>query len=102
MKNDILCPQCGNKLFIYDSLCPICNQVVNKSIESTIINQNATSETQISSLPLGESVIIVNEEHPYHNEIALICAKKHLHVRIELHGKRIWMPNDWVKKYDDS
>lgn len=100
--NDITCPQCGTKLLVYESICSICNHVINQTTENTIINKNAALESQISNLPLGESVIIINEEHPYHGDIALICAKKHLHVRLELHGKKIWMPNNWVKKYDDS
>ena len=69
-------------------------QVENKSKGKT------HSETTRPVLEEGESVIIVNEEHPWSGQIALVCGFKYKHVRIELLGKKIWVPDEWIQRYE--
>lgn len=93
------CPNCGHAVTINDYVCPSCSSKIIVCIENQSINNPVKQELDISDLRIGESVMITNQEHPYFEDIALICDKKHLFVRLELHGYKIWMPNDWVKKH---
>jgi hypothetical protein len=54
----------------------------------------------IPELPIGQIVKICNKEHVWFDEIAIIKDKKHKHYRIELLGKLIWVPDDWVETHD--
>jgi hypothetical protein len=71
------------------------------SVEDKSDDQTALKET-LPVLEEGESVIIANEEHPWSGQIALICGLKHKFVRVELLGKKIWVPSEWVKRYESS
>ena len=62
----------------------------------------ACSEQSLPVLEKGETVIIVNEEHVWSGELALICGHKHKHYRIEIFGNKLWVPLDWVKATNDS
>jgi hypothetical protein len=50
----------------------------------------------------GEIVQLINDEHPWNNEIGLICGKKHKHYQLEIRGKRLWVPEGWVRRIDDK
>ena len=55
---------------------------------------------EISQFGIGESVIFYNHDHVWHNELALVRDTKVGFVRLELLGKLIWVPSDWVHRYD--
>ncbi len=55
---------------------------------------------QAEVLEEGDTVVITNQEHVWFNEIGLVCDCKTNFVRLEVNGKRIWMPTHWVKKHD--
>jgi len=107
MKNNISCPNCSSTIDIQDDMCPVCNKPITdlrpfKSIELCIVRPETDDVSQhiiVSDLRMGESVIINNMEHPYYQEIALVCGIKHKHVRLEVNGIRIWMPNEWVDRH---
>jgi len=50
----------------------------------------------------GETVVIINNEHVWAGEFALICDTKHKFVRLELLGTKIWMPTEWVEHHDSN
>lgn len=83
--------------------CHNCIEIIILITEGIIVeNTNRTYSTQI--LPVlenGRSVIIINKEHPWNGEIALICDSKHKHYRIEIFDKKIWVPSEWVKPIND-
>lgn len=85
-------------------LCCKCFGTITIPTEWVQIEDNddkeLNSEEVFPVLEEGESVIIVNEEHPWNGEIALICGTKHKFVRIELLGKKLWVPNEWVKRHE--
>lgn len=48
----------------------------------------------------GTVVIIDNKDHPLHNQIGVVCERKHKHYRLELENKKIWVPEHWVKYHE--
>ena len=99
MTNSLPCPNCGHQVSSTDYVCPGCGTKIITTLEKCTINDETALDMIVSDLENGESVRIINEEHPYHNEIALVCDKKHLFVRLEVNGYKIWMPNEWVERY---
>lgn len=99
MTNSLPCPNCGHSVKSTDYMCPECSVKIITTVENLIIDNDKTITPEISDLEIGESVKISNREHPYFDEIALVCDKKHLFVRLELHGYKIWMPSEWVTKH---
>lgn len=76
--------------------CPYCKNDVllaNPEIENIQRSDFAASQ---SVLEIGTLVSIVNKEHPWYKQLGLIKDIKHKHYRIEVFGKLIWMPVDWV------
>jgi|10_taG_2_1085330.scaffolds.fasta_scaffold00033_66 DNA-directed RNA polymerase subunit RPC12/RpoP len=109
----IACPHCGGNIgweFIRTDLagpyhCYHCNKPFVLTSENAVTIQETGSVNLSIILPVleeGEIVLLVNEEHPWHNEIALICGRKHKHYHLEILGKRLWVPEDWVRKIDES
>lgn len=85
--------------------CYNCIETITLITEGVVIentNERTCSETILPVLEEGDTVVIINEEHPWNGEIALICGTKHRHYRIELHGKKVWVPFEWVESTDDS
>lgn len=111
---DVLCHNCGHRGFYSpdevhsDDVegkagsfidCDICGESIPLTTEYLIEN-NITNEQITESLPVlkeGTVVVIDNAEHPLHNQIGIICDKKHKHYRVELEQKKIWVPEHWVK-----
>lgn len=85
--------------------CHCCMAIITIQInveEVVIEDTDRVCSTQIiPALENGKSVIIINKEHPWNGEIALICDSKHKHYRIEIFGKKIWVPSEWVKSIND-
>ena len=88
----ILCCKCFGTITIPTEWV----QIENKDKGTT------ASEQPLPVLEKGESVIIVNEEHPWNNQIALVCDTKHKFTRIEVLGNKIWVPNEWIKRYESN
>jgi len=53
-------------------------------------------------LALGTIVRVVNAQHAFFDDIAVIRDKKFRHYRIELHGAMIWVPAEWVEATNDE
>lgn len=51
----------------------------------------------VEVLEKGTLVQLDNPDHVWHGEFALICGHKHRFYRLELLGKKIWVPREWVK-----
>lgn len=106
------CPHCGSvndyelSEVIFDLAesyinCYNCIKTITFITEIITINDGKTYPTP-PVLRNGTIVVIINEEHIWSGEIALICGIKHKHYRIELLGKKIWVPFEWVKQTDDN
>jgi hypothetical protein len=115
MQATLKCPHCGhidtyNPVDVYLNgafvLCCECFGDINISTEWVQIENNKNISQAFDEvspvLEKGESVVIVNEEHPWKDQIALVCDIKHKFVRIELLGKKLWVPNEWVKHYESD
>jgi hypothetical protein len=107
--DNVICPHCGNSVgweFVDLDMklgpinCHHCNKAFTLVPDGTITVEDTGRVNLEGTLPVlekGETVLLNNEEHPWHNEIALICDKKHKHYRLEIRGKRLWVPENWVK-----
>lgn len=93
----ISCPICGSE--ISNTICSNCGFSVTETAEQQILNRKAADDDRLV-LENGDSVIVVNEQSAWYNEIALICGRKHKFYKIELRGIRVWVPDDWIKQYD--
>jgi|TARA_R110000751_G_scaffold23969_2_gene65741 hypothetical protein len=106
--NKITCQKCGvdntiNRENINE--CKVCGEPISAIVENVIVNNIKHIKSEILNIEIGTIVKIDNKEHPWHDEIALICDKKHKFVKIELRGITTWVSNNWVKidehiKYD--
>ena len=78
--------------------CHACGSVLKFKVENVFVNkslENIKEEDEIYEN--GTIVTIINEEHPWNNDLAIIRGRKHKHHRVELHGVKIWVPNHWIK-----
>lgn len=99
------CQNCGELEYSdYGTIitCTKCGEliIVNYNISS---EDNTNREHLRETLPVlekGAVVIVDNNEHPLHNQIGIICDKKHKHYRLELEQKKIWVPEHWVKYHE--
>lgn len=115
MLTELTCPHC-NTTEKYDFsevyldgpfvLCCKCFGTITIPTESVQIeNKDKESQALEQTLPVlekGESVVIVNEEHPWSGQIALVDNIKHKFTRIELLGKKIWVPTEWIQRYESN
>lgn len=79
-------------------LCHKCLLPINISTETTTPKEKLQHEAVFEN---GDIVRFDHIEHVWHNEIAIICGAKHKFYRLELHGKKIWVPENWVR-HDES
>ena len=95
MPNDIICENCQLTIFDCDSSlvsCPICKHINNIISDNTIYN-NINSKV----FKIGDIVQVVNDDHVWYNDFAVVCDVKPLFSRCEIRGNRIWLPNHWIK-----
>lgn len=59
-----------------------------------------TFEQALPVLKIGESVVVINKEHPWNRQIAIVNGVKHKFTRIELLGNKTWVPNEWIQRYE--
>lgn len=101
------CPNCGD----YDEaltgidviICPRCGYVIPTTTEHVSIGwklNQPDNKPVPEVLEKGTVVKLDNADHVWHDEIALICDSKHKFYRLELNGSKIWVPCEWVKKYE--
>ena len=76
--------------------CYNCGRKIKISCETAAPKQSIA--TDLPPLPTGTLIIIINEEHPWFDDIGIIRDRKFKHYRIEVHGQLIWMPENWVKQ----
>ena len=88
----MICPRCGQPM---DNICKVCRTVCENIYGGPLL------ETELPILSIKDIVRITNQQHPWHNDIAIIRDIKHKHYRIEIHGRNVWIPEHWVEKYDD-
>ena len=104
---DLVCPECGatnsrsESEIIYEFdfvyvICYNCNGTIKIPCE-TIIPGRYPTEAALPVLEIGEVVKIINRDHVWFGEIAIIRAKKFKHYRLELHGQLVWVPEHWVE-----
>jgi len=105
MQNKTICQNCHYS-FSFESIelnvnvelnqfyvtCPICNYNINiiPPIENII-------KEELQNINIGDVVQIINAEHVWHKEFAIVCDKKPNYCRIEIYNKKIWVPKHWVK-----
>lgn len=49
----------------------------------------------------GDLVVLINEEHPWSKELAIVREVGHKHYRIEILGRKVWVPFQWVASTDE-
>lgn len=54
----------------------------------------------IPPLNIGTLVKVINRQHAWYDQIAIIRAKKHKFYRIEIFNTLLWVPEDWVIEDD--
>jgi hypothetical protein len=110
MKLSLTCEACG-LVAQYDATsfsidyeasvpCDGCSLPINIPTETITLEEKLKEPNAYVELVLekGELVRFNNSDHVWHNEIALICDRKPLFYRLEVRGKRIWVPTNWVTK----
>lgn len=78
--------------------CEHCASIIYIHQESFIIQKLKHTENASQVLKNGTIVIIDNSDHVWHNEIGLVCDHKPKFYRLEVLGKKIWVPEEWVKE----
>jgi len=100
----IICPYCSNSVSEVDSnnyYCVCCEKNLRFTFETqTLLYRNfkPISEEIPKVFEIGEEVLFANREHPWYNKLGIICERKHKQYRIEINGKKLWVPNEWVKE----
>lgn len=110
MLSDFICPNCSisftinlNELTVGTggicAICPVCGysaQIRTFSGEASLA-ENITNPHGLEVLKIGDVVQVTNSEHVWYNEFAVICDVKPLFYRIEVMGRKMWVPQHWVK-----
>ena len=97
----ILCEACkkNNKVTIE-------TYSINKDVnlpspyENNDIDSASMRHAEISNIDVGAEVKFNNEDHIWHEKIVKIVDKKHKFVRILHQDEKLWVPNEWVKRYE--
>jgi len=110
MHKDLICPNCSisfeidsNEVVVGPTglcvTCPVCGYLGTVGIFSgeAALAENITNPHGLAVLKIGDVVQVTNSEHIWYNEFALICDVKPLFYRIEVMGRKIWVPQHWVK-----
>ena len=80
--------------------CPLCGRAVPFAEETHYIGEKLKQEAPVEVLEEGTVVKVDNADHVWHGEIALICGIKHKFYRLDLLGRKTWVPQSWVKQYE--
>ncbi len=80
--------------------CVYCFTPISLYITNETIGAKFTQEPPPKVLNKGTVVKFDNRDHVWHNEIAIICDTKTGFYRLELLGKKIWVPQNWVIEHE--
>lgn len=83
-----------------DFRCSLCGRLVPFVEETHYIGEKLQQVAPVEVFEEGTVVKIDHAGHVWHDEIGLICGVKHKFYRLELLGRRTWVPQTWVKKYE--
>lgn len=109
MTDRFICPSCGTRNnydienFIFSAfdshvICKNCqHEIPINNISENEYRKETNGEECRTVLENGTIITITNSDHVWYGQIGIICGSKHKHYRIEVLGKRVWMPTDWVK-----
>ncbi len=50
------------------------------------------------ALDVNDQIIVINRESVFNSKVGIITKKKHMHYRVNINGKNIWLPKHWVTK----
>lgn len=96
----VYCKKCGH-IFVIEVSTVVC-KFCGYQFKAGFLAEDITNPQSFAVLKIGDIVKIVNSEHVWYNQIALICDVKPLFYRIEIFGQKVWMPQHWVGKIDES
>lgn len=88
----ISCINCSEPIHVYTEELVLQNK----------IDQQKKPESVFPVLEIGTIVIVDNREHVWDGEIALVCEVQNKRYRLELLGKKIWVPEHWVKIHEPT
>lgn len=54
----------------------------------------------IDKFKIGDIVSLVIVEHPWYKKVATVCEIDYNKARIDISGKKLWVPNDWIAPHD--
>ncbi len=88
---DIACPKCQS---IYKTqhlplICQICGYIIS--------SKDVVEPRSLEVLKIGDVVQITNAEHVWYGEFAVIRDIKPQFCKIEIFGKKTWIPQHWVQ-----
>jgi hypothetical protein len=84
-------------------ICHGCSAYINLPTETIFLGEKLEQQNVLPVVVLekGDLVRLNNPDHVWYNQIALICGIKLKFYRLEINGKKIWVPQEWVIK-DES
>lgn len=77
-------------------ICSTCGY----NIKFGLLAENILGLDEQNVLKIGNVVRIVNKEHVWNDEIAIIVGIKPLFYRIEIKGYKTWVPKHWISLYE--
>jgi DNA-directed RNA polymerase subunit RPC12/RpoP len=91
------CHDCGDEVFGGEE------ESADKEVVRTRewpVRESTSKEISPSVIPfdIGDTVVIINEEHPWNGEIAKICGLRHKHCRLDVYNQKLWVPFNWVRQ----
>jgi len=99
----MICGTCGFDFETTEigSICPICSTIPPTTTETHFVAEFNNLPTILPVLKKGTLGRFVNKEHPWFNDIILICDRKHKFYRIEANGKKLWIPEHWIEALNE-
>ncbi len=80
--------------------CPVCDRLIPFVEETHYVGDKLPVPEPAEVFEEGTVVRIDHAGHVWDSEIALICGIKHKFYRLELLGRKTWIPQTWVKRYE--
>lgn len=80
--------------------CDGCNASIPIAVETAYLEEKLKEPPPLHQQVFENGTLVVfnNDDHVWHGEIALICDWKPHFYRLEVRGKKIWVPMTWVNK----
>lgn len=107
MSLDLTCPACGftaSHNIVGDCLeyyCPICGYAIKIRAESSVVGGSRPNlSEELADFDNGDVVEVIQEDHPWDGEIAIVREVRHKFCRIELNGELVLVPSQWLKLHE--